>query len=369
MKEKFCDLKEKIHNGERLNFQDGVRLMESFNLLEIGKLADFARRKKCGDKVYYSKILYLSPTNICVTLCKFCAFYRKPGDPEGYVIPVEEAVKLASNPDIAEIHIVGGHHPTIKLDYFESLIKGIRAARPDLWIKAFTVVELDHFSKVNKIPVEEVILKLKNAGLNSLPGGGAEIFSPRVRKIICPLKISGKKWIEIMEIAHNYGLFSNATMLYGHIETAEERVDHLLKIRELQDRTGKILCFIPLGCQPENHELKEAKGTTGFDDLKVHAISRLLLDNIPHIKALWTTMGIKTAQAALHFGANDLGGTFVNEQVMDEAGGKTRRGITTAILKQIVLDAGRVPVETNSGYGQSGINGNDKGGKADPAEN
>jgi aminodeoxyfutalosine synthase len=350
-KESLRDIEEKVYAGKRLSFDDGVRLMKSTNLLVLGRLANFVRQKKSGNHVYYSKILYISPTNVCVTLCKFCAFYRKPGHPEGYVLPIEEIVKRAMDPNINEIHMVGGHHPTLKLDYFERLVREVRLARPDIWIKAFTVVELDHFAKVNKMPVEEVIVRLKEAGLDSLPGGGAEIFAPRVRKIIAPLKISGEKWLEIMQIAHRHGLLSNATMLYGHVETAEERIDHLMKIRDLQDKTGKIMSFIPLACQPENHELPEAQGTTGFDDLKVHAVSRLMLDNVPHIKGLWTTIGIKTAQASLHFGVDDLGGTFINEQVMDEAGAKTRSGITVSALERMIRDAGRIPVETNSGYG------------------
>lgn len=352
MNERLQEIESKVMAGKRLSFDDGVAMMKSHDLLTIGRLADHARKKIAGDNVYYSKVLYLSPTNVCVTYCRFCAFYRKPGDAEGYVIAAEDAVKRVADRSIREIHMVGGHHPTLKLDYFENLIRDIRAARPDIWIKAFTVVELDHFSKVNKIPVDEIIERFKAAGLNSLPGGGAEIFAPRVRKIIAPLKISGEKWLELMEKAHSRGIPSNATMLYGHVETAEERVDHLVKIRELQDKTGKVMSFIPLACQPENHEMAaEAPGTTGFDDLRVHAVSRLMLDNVPHIKGLWTTMGIKTAQASLHFGVDDLGGTFLNEQVMDEAGAKTRDGITVASLERMIRDAGRVPVETNSSYG------------------
>jgi len=341
---------EKVDRGERLSFDDGLALMKSDDLLTIGALADQVRKRIAGDTVYYSRVLYLNPTNVCITNCKFCAFYRPPADAEGYVVSMDEVKTRIADPAIREVHMVGGHHPKLKLDYFEDLLRTIRKERPDLWIKAFTVVEIDHFAKVNKIPVEDIVIRLKEAGLDSVPGGGAEIFAPRVRKLICPLKISGEKWIEIMELVNRHGIPANATMLYGHVENAEERVDHLLKIRELQDRTGKIMSFIPLGFQPENHEMSDLPGTTGFDDLKVHAVSRIFLDNVPHIKGLWTTMGTKTAQASLNFGVDDLGGTFIDERVMDEAGAKTRSGLSVAQLEQMIRDAGRVPVETNSSY-------------------
>lgn len=351
MNESLKLIAQKIDAGTRLDFEDGVALMKSDDLLTVGRLADEVRKRMSGDRVFYARVLYLNPTNVCITYCKFCAFYRKPGDPGGYVVTPEEAAKrVAADPSLREVHMVGGHHPTLKLDYFENLIRAIRAANPEIWIKAFTVVELDHFSKVNKLPVQEIILRLKTAGLDSVPGGGAEIFSERVRKIICPLKISGEKWVKIMAVVHRSGIPSTATMLYGHVETAEERVDHLLKIRDLQDKTGKIMSFIPLGFQPENHDMRHLPGTTGFDDLKVHAVSRLMLDNIPHIKGLWTTMGIKTAQASLNFGVDDLGGTFVDERVMDEAGAKTRQGLSVETLERMIRDAGRTPIETNSSY-------------------
>lgn len=336
--------------GQRLDAQEGLTLMQSDDLLSLGRLADEVRKQASGNRVYYSKVLYLNPTNICITTCKFCAFYRPPKHPEGYVVSLEEAVQRISDPSINEIHMVGGHHPGLKLDYFETLLQTIRTRRPDLWIKAFTVVELDHFAKVNKMPVREVIFRLKKAGLDSVPGGGAEIFAPRVRKIICPLKISGEKWLEIMEEVHRQGIPSNATMLYGHVETDEERIDHLLKIRELQDKTGKTMSFIPLAFQPENHEMSHLPGTTGFDDLKVHAVSRIFLDNIPHIKGLWTTLGAKTAQVSLHFGVDDLGGTFLDERVMDEAGAKSRGGLSVSALERMIRDASRIPVLTNSSY-------------------
>lgn len=343
-------IREKVMTRKRLTFEEGVVLMESNDLIALGELADYARQQIAGDSVYYSKVLYLNPTNVCVTYCKFCAFYRPPQHAEGYVVSLEDVAARIQDQAIREVHMVGGHHPTLKLEYFEDLLKTIRLARPDIWIKAFTVVELDHFSKVSKRPIEEVILRLKNVGLDSVPGGGAEIFAPRVRKIICPLKISGEKWLEIMELVHQHGIVSNATLLYGHVETAEERVDHLLKIRELQDKTGKIMSFIPLAFQPENHEMSDLPGTTGFDDLRMHAVSRLFLDNVPHIKGLWTTMGTKTAQASLQFGVDDLGGTFFDERVMDEAGAKTKSGISVETLERMIRDIGRVPVETNSGY-------------------
>lgn len=343
-------IKIKVENGARLSYDDGVALMRSDDLLSVGRMADAVRKRMTGDSVYYSRVMYLNPTNVCVTDCKFCAFYRRPGDAEGYVVTMDEVRARLSNRSIREVHMVGGHHPRLKLDYFIELLQTVRSIRPEIWIKAFTVVELDHFAKVNKIPVREVILRLKEAGLDSVPGGGAEIFAPRVRKLICPLKISGEKWIEIMTLVNELGIPANATMLYGHVETAEERVDHLIKIRELQDRTGKIMSFIPLAFQPENHEMSDLPGTTGFDDLKVHAVSRLMLDNVPHIKGLWTTMGVKTAQASLHFGVDDLGGTFDDERVMDEAGAKTRAGLSVKELERMIRDAGRTPVETNSSY-------------------
>jgi len=343
-------IEEKVKSRERLSYEDGVALMSSDDLITVGYLANEMRKQIAGETVYYSKVLYLNPTNVCVTDCKFCAFYRPPKHAEGYVVTEDEVRDRIKDSSIREVHMVGGHHPSLKLDYFENLLHTVRQARPDIWIKAFTVVELDHFSKVSKVPVEEVVVRLKNAGLDSVPGGGAEIFAPRVRKIICPLKISGEKWLSIMELVNNHGIPANATMLYGHIETAEERIDHLVKIRELQDKTGKIMSFIPLAFQRENHEMSDVPGPTGFDDLKVHAVSRLMLDNVTHIKGLWTTMGMKTAQASLNFGVDDLGGTFIDERVMDEAGAKTRQGLSVEALERMIRDVGRIPVETNSSY-------------------
>lgn len=355
----LAEIKEKVFAGERLSREDGILLMTSDDLLTVGALADCKRSEKSGDRVFYSTNLNLNPTNVCVLNCKFCAFSRKPGDKEAYVVQVEEALKRVASRDIGEVHMVGGIHPHLSLSFYEDLIKAIRNARPDIYIHAFTAVEIDFLSKHEKITVGEVLSRLVQAGINSLPGGGAEIFSPRVRKILCPSKLSGERWLTIMEIAHRMGIPSNATMLYGHLETAEERVDHLLALRELQDKTGGFLTFVPLAFQPARTQLGESlfhsshDSQSGFDDLKVCAVSRLILDNFRHIKALWPYLGIKLAQTSLFFGVDDLGGISLDEQISSSAGGP-KGSVDRATLEELIRQAGRVPVHSNSG--RNGVN-------------
>lgn len=339
----------KVIDGKRLSREDGLVVISSNDLLGIGYLADMVRERLSGDKVYYTTSKNINSTNICVLRCKFCAFRKDLKDKDAYVATVKEAVERIRDMEIKEVHMVGGLHPHLKLEHFEELVREVKFHRPDIYIQGFTAVEIDFFARLNRISVEEVLIRLKDAGLDGIPGGGAEVFSTKVRKVLCPQKISGKRWLEIMETAHCIGVRTNATILYGHIETFEDRVDHLLALREVQDRTKGFKTFVPLSFQASNTHLAEYFPTTGFDDLKMYAVSRLLLDNFPHIKALWNYVGLKIAQTSLCFGVDDLGGTALDEQIAKAAGAS--HGLTSRkLLERIICDAGRKPVYSNSGY-------------------
>jgi aminodeoxyfutalosine synthase len=344
---------QKVMAGERLNPDDGLALYESHDLLAVGWLANHVREKKHGKVTYFNVNRHINPTNVCVAHCKLCAFGRSPDAPGAYHFALDEIYKRAGDgvaEGATEFHIVGGLHPDLPFEYYLELIRGLKQRFPQVHLKAFTMVEVGYYSRISKLPIRDTLLAMKEAGVDSLPGGGAEIFHPRVRKIICDHKVSGQRWLEIARTAHQLGLRSNATMLYGHIETAEERVDHLLQLRATQDQTHGFVTFIPLAFHPANTALSHIPPATGVDDLKAIAVSRLLLDNFDHIKAYWIMLSPRIAQVALRFGANDLDGTVVEEKIYHDAGATTPEGMTRAELERLIRAAGCVPVERDTLY-------------------
>jgi aminodeoxyfutalosine synthase len=350
---RLAPVAEKVQAGERLTFEDGLALYRTHDLLALGWLANSVRERLHGNVCYYNVNRHINPTNVCVAHCRLCAFGRDPNVPGAYTMALEEVFRTAasgSTEAVTEFHIVGGLHPDLTFDYYLDLIRGLKQRFPQVHLKAFTMVEIGYFAKITKLPAREVLLKLKQAGLDSLPGGGAEIFHPRVRKVICDHKTSGQLWLQIARTAHELGLHSNATMLYGHIETEEERVDHLLKLRALQDETRGFVCFIPLAFHPENTALSHLPKPTGFLDLKNIAASRLLLDNFPHIKAYWIMLTPRIAQVALRFGADDIDGTVVEEKIYHDAGATTAQGLRRSELLRLIREAGREPVERDTLY-------------------
>lgn len=343
----------KLARGQRLAGDDGLALMNSKDLLGLGALAHAARLAKNGLATYYVLNRQINYSNICGNRCTFCAFWREPDGEGAYLLSPEEAAQMAAEHpdlDLAELHIVGSCHPELGLDYYCELLAALGAARPRATLKAFTPVEIEHFARQEGISTAEVFERLMAAGLGAMPGGGAEVFSPRVRRALCPSKTSGERWLAISGQAHALGLPTNATMLYGHIETPAERVEHLLALRAQQDISGGFSAFIPLAFHPENTGLGELNRTTGLDDLRVVAASRLLLDNFPHIKAYWVMLGPKLAQVALNFGADDLDGTIVEERITHNAGATTAKGMTEAELRHLITSAGFVPVRRDSFY-------------------
>jgi len=344
---------EKVLAGERLSFEDGVALYKSPDLLAVGWLANYVREKRHGNVAYYNINRHINPTNVCVAHCKLCAFGRDPGAPGAYTFALEEMYDRAAQgvrEGATEIHIVGGLHPDLPFEYFLELIRGLKQRHPQVHLKAFTMVEVHYFARIAKLTVDETLLKLKEAGVDSCPGGGAEIFHPRVRRIICDHKVSGRMWLSMAKKAHRIGLRSNATMLYGHVETVEERVDHLVLLREAQDETHGFVAFIPLAFHPDNTPLAHIPKPTGYDDLRNIAVSRLLLDNFDHIKAYWIMLTPSVAQIALRFGANDLDGTVVEEKIYHDAGAKTSEFTPRNELERLIRAAGRVPVERDTLY-------------------
>lgn len=352
---RLLDIVDKVENGQRLTREDGVRLMESNELLTIGYMADLVRRRKNGDYAYFIVNRHINHTNICANLCPLCAFGKKSDDPGAYTLDLDAIETKAiecKEQKISEVHIVGGLNPDLKLEYFEEMLRRVRKALPNVVIQAFTAVEIDYFAQSENLPVEEVLRRLMNAGLDSLPGGGAEIFAPRVRDKICEKKISGDRWLEVHEHAHKVGMRTNATMLYGHIETVGERIDHLVRLRELQDRTGGFLTFIPLAFHPQNTGLEDMglSRTTGYEDLKILAVARLMLDNFDHIKAYWVMIGFKLAQVSLAFGVDDIDGTVVEEKITHAAGAETEQALNKQQLVNMIKAAGRVPAERDTLY-------------------
>ena len=346
----------KVLGGERLGFEDGVALYSSTDLLALGYLANQVRERLHGQRTYFNVNRHINPTNVCVASCKLCAFGRKPDASGAYTMALEEAFRLAGEgwtDAVTEFHIVGGLHPDLPFQYYVDLLRGLKQRFPSVHLKAFTAVEIGYYAHITRLPIREILEQLKEAGLGSLPGGGAEIFAPRVRRVICDHKIGAYTWLKVHRIAHELGLHSNATMLYGHIESAEDRVDHLLQLRALQDRTHGFQSFIPLAFHPANTELgKMVKQpeTTGFTDLKNVAISRLLLDNFPHIKAYWVMMTPRVAQVALRFGANDIDGTVVEEKIYHDAGASTPQAMTRQQIARLIREAGQEPVERDTLY-------------------
>ena len=343
----------KVMAGERLTSDDGLALYRSPDLLAIGWLANHVREKRHGAVCYFNVNRHINPTNVCVAHCKLCAFGRSPDAPGAYTFALEEIWQRAEQglrEGATEFHLVGGLHPDLPFAYFLDLIRGLKARCPGVHLKAFTMVEVGYFARISKLSIHDTLVALKDAGVDSLPGGGAEIFNPRVRKIICDHKVSGQQWLNIARAAHQIGLRSNATMLYGHIENDEERVEHLLALRNLQDQTGGFVAFIPLAFHPENTGLAHLPKPTGFADLKTIAISRLLLDNFDHIKAYWIMLTPRVAQIALRFGADDIDGTVVEEKIYHDAGATTAQFTSRAQLERLIREAGRVPVERDTLY-------------------
>src|ERR1700756_541872 len=343
----------KVLAGERLNAEDGVALYESHDLLALGWLGNHVREKKHGNICYYNVNRHINPTNVCVAHCKLCAFGRSPDAPGAYTYALEEIWQRAEQglrEGATEFHMVGGLHPDLPFEYFLDLIRGLKSRCPGVHLKAFTMVEIGYFARISKLSIRDTLVALKDAGVDSLPGGGAEIFNPRVRKVICDHKVSGQQWLNIARTAHELGLRSNATMLYGHVESEEERVEHLLLLRALQEETGGFVAFIPLAFHPENTGLAHIPKPTGFTDLKTIAISRLLLDNFNHIKAYWIMLTPRVAQIALRFGADDIDGTVVEEKIYHDAGATTPQGMRRADLIRLIREAGREPVERDTLY-------------------
>jgi aminodeoxyfutalosine synthase len=350
-KEKLGDIFYKINNNEKLSLEDGVLLYKSDNLPLIGMLANIVRERLNGKNTYYIYNQHINYSNICKNLCKFCAFGKPESDSKAYQLTIEDVAKKVKdriNEPIREIHIVGGLHPTLPLEYYTELLKTIKSIRPEVKIKAFTAVEFDHFAKISGKTIIEILQILINAGLDAIPGGGAEVFSPRIREKLCSEKISGEKWLEISKTAHKLGLKTNATMLYGHIETIEERVEHLIALRDAQQETNGFNCFIPLSFHPKNTKISDIARTSGVDDLKTIAISRLILDNFPHIKAYWIMLGTKIAQIAQSFGADDLDGTVMEEKITHMAGAESPDFLTRIQMEKLIIDAGRIPVERDA---------------------
>jgi aminodeoxyfutalosine synthase len=344
---------EKITSGERLSFEDGVALYRSPDVLAVGWLANSVREKLHGDLAYFNVNRHINPTNVCVAACRLCAFGRKKDAEGSYTMALEQAWETAASgysEAVTEFHIVGGLHPDLPLEYFLDLVSGLKERFPKVHIKAFTMVEIAFFARRAKLSIKETLEKLKAAGVDSMPGGGAEIFADRVRHIICDHKIDGDEWLETARIAHQVGLKSNATMLYGHIENEEDRVDHLLRLRAVQDDTHGFQTFIPLAFHPDNTPLEHLPRTTGLTDIRQIAVSRLLLDNFAHIKAYWQMMTPKIAQIALRFGADDIDGTVIEEKIYHDAGATTPQGMRREGLMRLIREAGREPFERDTLY-------------------
>ena len=355
----LAPLREKIEAGGRLDLEDGLAILESDDLLTLGELADTARRLRGGtDEVYFVQNIYLNQTNVCRVKCKFCAFAATRKQEHAYTITTDElvadAVEQHAASGFTEIHMVNGESPHVGFDFYVDTIRGLRAALPDVHLKCYTASEIHHMTTLSGLTHEEVLEELKHAGLGSLPGGGAEIFADRVRALVAPGKEHPDVWFHVHDTAHRLGIPTHCTMLYGHVETYEERVDHLLRLREQQDRTGGFLAFIPLAFHPENtvFERRGWRHTTGSDDLKMIAVSRLMLDNVANVKAYWIMMGMPLAAVALHFGANDVQGTVVREEIFHAAGARTETEQKIEELVRYVREAGRIPVQRDTLYNE-----------------
>ncbi len=379
------NIEKKIFSGKRLTPEDALKLFHSDDIFTLGRLASHVALRKNGNNVFFIRNHHINPTNICVNRCKFCAFSRSKGDKGAYELSIREIIRKIRNPKseirnhktkrqklknknsslvtrylpagqagssqpFTEVHIVGGLHPDRPFDYYIKMIKEINKSLPQIHIKAFTAVEIDYFSKISGLSIADTLKALKKAGLDFIPGGGAEIFNRSVRNKICPEKIDGRRWLEIMGKAHRIGIKSNATMLYGHVESYKHRVEHMVKLRNLQDKTGGFQAFIPLAFHPKNTELRISSYTSGIDDIKTIAVSRLFLNNFNHIKAYWIMLGEKIAQLALIFGADDLDGTIIEEKITRSAGALSGSAMTRDELINLIRTAGKTPVERDSFY-------------------
>lgn len=350
---KLKAMRDKVEAGVRLSFEDGITLNRTSDLLGLGYLANLVRERLHGNKTYFNVNRHINPTDVCVASCRLCAFGKTMKDPKAYTMSLEEVWHRAGEgyrDAVTEFHIVGGLHPQLNTDWFCQMLRGLKERYPQVHLKAFTMVEIGYLAKRDKLSVREVLQRLKDAGMDSLPGGGAEVFNDRVRRIICDHKLTGDEWIETARIAHELGLHSNCTMLYGHIENEEDRVDHLIRLRRLQDDTSGFQTFIPLAFHPDNTALAHIPSTTGFLDLKQIAVARLMLDNIPHIKAYWVMMSARIAQISLRFGADDIDGTVVEEKIYHDAGSTESQALRRGDLLRLIRLAGREPVERDTLY-------------------
>jgi aminodeoxyfutalosine synthase len=348
---------EKVESGERLSREDGVLLYRHESLTAVGALANIVRERKHGDRTYYVRNQHINYTNICNKFCKFCSFYAKKGGPAPYEMSLEEvrqALRRYKHVPITEVHSVGGINPRLPYSYYIDFIKAIKEERPGVHVKAFTAVEIVEIARVGKTTIEGALRDLMDAGLDSLPGGGIEILSDRVHQELFGRKLRGEEWLEVARIAAKLGLRQYATMLYGHIETEEERVDHLIQLRELQDETGHFLCMTPLSFHPEKTELEHIQPPTAYDDLRNIAVSRLMLDNFEHIKSFWIMNTVPVTQAALWYGADDADGTVLEYEITYKEGefGQKSQALTPSNMIAMIVEAGRVPIERDSHYNQ-----------------
>lgn len=343
----------KALQNKPVELREALSLYNLNFLHSLGEVANEISSRLHGKKAFYVINRHVNPTNICINRCKFCAYSRSKGEIGAFELTIDEIIQKLKSTDIdfKEVHIVGGLHPDWGLNRYIDIIKAVRENLPDIAIKAYSAVEIDYISKVSKRDVRYVLMALKDAGLDMLPGGGAEIFNPSVRQKLCPEKITGDRWLEIMEIAHSLGIPSNATMLYGHVEGIEDRIEHMIKIRNLQEKTGGFKAFIPLAYHPINTDVG-GRYTSGVDDLLTIAVSRIVLHNIPHIKAYWIMLGEKIAQTALLFGADDLDGTIIEEKITHSAGAKTDESITELMLRRLIEKAGKIPTKRDGFYNE-----------------
>ncbi|MEW5806375.1 MAG: aminofutalosine synthase MqnE [Acidobacteriota bacterium] len=349
------DICDKVLTGKRLNYLDGLRLFVAENILAVGALANIVRERLHGNRTYFIRNQHINYSNICINGCFFCAFSRKGKGDSGYEMSLEEIfdkVKERLNQPITEIHIVGGLNPNLPYGYYTDMLKGIKRIRKDVHIQAFTCVEIAFIAEQFGKSVEDVLIEFREAGLGSIPGGGAEVFSTRVRGELCSRKLSPAGWLFVAKTAHRLGIRTNATMLYGHIENLEERVEHLIRLRSAQDESGGFVTFIPLAFHPDNTRLYRIKRTTGIDDLKTIAVSRLLLDNFPHIKPFWIMIGPKMSQLAQSFGANDMDGTVIEEKITHMAGAETAEEMAVDEIVSLIRGAGRIPIERDTLYNE-----------------
>jgi aminodeoxyfutalosine synthase len=351
--QRLLPILDKVKAGVRLSDEDGLTLYRTPDLLAVGHMANLVRERRHGNITYFNVNRHINPTDVCVASCRLCAFGKRAKDPRAYTMSLEQVWETAGrgySEEVTEFHIVGGLHPELTLDWYCEMFRGLKQRFPRVHLKALTMVEIAYLARRAKISYEDVIRRLIEAGVDSLPGGGAEIFAERVRRIICDHKIDGSEWLDVARAAHRAGLKSNCTMLYGHIENEEDRVDHLLKLRALQDETGGFQAYIPLAFHPDNTLLEHIPRTTGFDDIRSIAVARLMLDNIPHVKAYWVMMTPRIAQVAQRFGADDMDGTVVEEKIYHDAGATTSQSLRRNELLHLIREAGREPLERDTLY-------------------